>query len=64
MSVSPDIEGLLTVEEVADILRVRPRWVYEAAARGELPRIKVGGYVRFHRADIERWIEQRKDAAS
>lgn len=64
MTVSPDRDGLLTVEDVAAILNVRPRWVYEASARGDIPRVKVGGYVRFHREDIDKWIEERKEATS
>lgn len=53
-------ETLLTVQEVAKILRVRPRWVYEASARGDLPSFKVGGYVRFRREDIKQWIADRQ----
>lgn len=60
MTVSSEIEELLTVDDVAAILRVRPRWVYEAAARGDLPRVKVGGYVRFRREAIEQWIADQQ----
>ena len=48
-----DLEALLTVEDVAAVLRVSKSWVYEhtrsrAVPRSErLPHVKVGQYVRF-----------------
>ena len=50
-------EVLLTVEEVAPLLKVRPAWLYRAVRRGEFPYVKVGRYVRFRRADVEEWIK-------
>ena len=48
---------LLTAEEVAELLRVRPRWVYDAARRGEIPCVRLGRrYVRFERSVIEAWV--------
>ena len=56
---------LLTVREVAEILRVPVSWVYEHT-RGRsvdrLPYIKVGKYVRFRLPDIERYLEQLRRA--
>src|SRR4051794_2870809 len=43
----------LTVSEVAELLRVRPRWVYDAAAKGVLPAGRFGKHLRFRRADVE-----------
>jgi excisionase family DNA binding protein len=48
-----DLDALLTVQEVAALLRVSPSWVYEhTRARGDhplerLPYVKLGKYVRF-----------------
>jgi len=53
---------LLTPQEVADLLGVPISWVYkrsERAASNRLPHIKLGKYLRFERAALERWIEQR-----
>ena len=36
--------GLLTVDEVAVLLRVKPRYVYQLASSGELVRVYVGRY--------------------
>jgi excisionase family DNA binding protein len=52
-----DITTVMTVQEVADYLRVNQRTVYRLAATRRLPSFKVGANWRFKRADIERWID-------
>jgi excisionase family DNA binding protein len=58
----PDI---LTLEEVGQILRIKPSSVYELTRERSqkkqnhpIPFIKVAGKVRFRKVDIERWLEQ------
>jgi excisionase family DNA binding protein len=54
---------LLTVQEVAEILKVPVSWVYEHArgnGPGRLPHVKVGKYVRFLNADISRYLEEMR----
>ena len=51
-----DITTVMTVQEVADYLRVNQRTVYRLAASRRLPSFKVGANWRFKRADIEEWI--------
>lgn len=61
--VSVDREALLTVPEVAELLRVPVSWVYERTRwRGgeRLPHIKVGKYLRFRRAEILGWLNERR----
>lgn len=68
-----ELEPLLTAEEVAPILRIKPATVYEAAAKGRIPSVKLWAsprraLVRFRRSDIQRLILERhqdspKDAA-
>jgi excisionase family DNA binding protein len=48
---------LLTADDVAGMLKVRPSWVYSAAKRGELPCIRVGRWVRFDRRKVHEWID-------
>jgi hypothetical protein len=59
-------EDLLTPEEVATWLRVKPAWV-RAHANGnrkpKLPSLKVGAFLRFRRQDILRFLEQLSRAA-
>lgn len=49
---------LLTLGQVADILRVRPRAVVDYVNRGELGGQRVGGSWRFTQAAIERFFEE------
>lgn len=49
-------ESVMTVQEVADYLRVNQRTVYRLAVGRKLPGFKVGATWRFKRADIDGWI--------
>lgn len=51
-----ELEPLMTVAEVAEVLRVAPKTVRNKVSRGEIPRAAIPGVLRFHRADIERLI--------
>jgi excisionase family DNA binding protein len=48
---------LLTVGEVATILRVHPNRVYELASRRAIPAVRVGRLLRFHLTALQGWIE-------
>jgi hypothetical protein len=54
-------EELLTPEDVATWLRVKPAWV-RAHANGnrkpELPSLKMGAFRRFRRQDIQEFLDQ------
>ncbi len=53
-------EALLTVKEVAGILRVPDSWVYERTrrrGRGRMPHVKVGKYLRFRASEIRQYVE-------
>ena len=53
----PDLGGrLLTAKEVGDLLQLNASWVLDAARRNAIPHIRLGGYVRFRRMDIETWL--------
>lgn len=43
---------LMTVQEVADLLRVKRNTVYEMLKRGDLPSVKVGKQLRVKRGDV------------
>ncbi len=56
-----DNDPLLTVEEVAEFLRVPKTWIYEhtrPSSRSPLPHVKLGKYLRFRRTDIEEFLKQ------
>lgn len=50
---------IMTIEEVADYLRVSERTVYDWAQKGQLPGGKLGTTWRFKRAEIEGWVNRR-----
>lgn len=52
----PDV---LTIHELAALLRVGLKTAYTLAQNGEVPGFKVGGQWRFRRRDIEAWIDDR-----
>jgi excisionase family DNA binding protein len=50
-------EPLLTVKDVAALLRVSSSWVYDRASK-DLPSVYVGGLLRFERSSIEEWLHR------
>jgi excisionase family DNA binding protein len=55
------MEELVTVQEVADYLKVSPQTIYRFAQQGRIPALKVGNRWRFRPADIESWLQQQDD---
>jgi len=51
----PDAD-VLTLREVAALLRVAEKTAYTLVQTGDLPGFKVGGQWRFRRSDIDAWI--------
>lgn len=49
-------ERLLTVAEVAEWLRVEPRYVYRLAGSGALDRVYLGRYLRIPVASVSAYI--------
>jgi excisionase family DNA binding protein len=58
--VMPDT--ILTLAEVARLLKVAEKTVYTMAQKGELPAFKVRGQWRFKTTDLDQWIETQKSA--
>ena len=57
-------DEILTLPEVALLLKVAEKTVYTMAQKTQLPAFKVGGQWRFKRIDIDRWIERQKASSS
>jgi excisionase family DNA binding protein len=51
---------VLDAKEVAQMLKVSVRTVVRLAERGEIVAFKVGDLWRFHRSDIDDYIEEQK----
>ena len=47
----------LTVSEVAELLRIRPRTVYQMVSQGRIPYRKAGRQLLFETSEIDRWTK-------
>jgi len=50
-------DEFLTTNELASLLRIKERKVYDLAATGEVPCVRVVGKLLFPRKDIENWLK-------
>lgn len=55
--------AVLTIREVAELLKVDTKTVYRLVRGHKLPGFKVAGTWRFKNTDIDQWIENQKEAA-
>ncbi len=55
--------SFLTVNEVADLLRVSRMTVYRLIKQGELPALRLGRGYRVLERDVSRFLEQRYNEA-
>jgi excisionase family DNA binding protein len=60
-----DLHELLTVDDVAALLKVSKSWVYEHTRSRDMPRserlpfLKIGKYVRFEARAVRAFIEKK-----
>lgn len=57
-------DEILTLPEVAQLLKVAEKTVYTMAQRRDLPAFKVGGQWRFRRTDLDAWIDSKTRRAA
>jgi PTS system nitrogen regulatory IIA component len=57
-------DDILTIDEVAQYLRVSERTVYDWAQKGEIPAGKIGTAWRFKKTELEKWVNERLAAKS
>lgn len=50
------LERVLTINEVAQILRMHPTTIYRLVKRGELPGFKIGGAWRIGKASLDSFL--------
>ena len=53
-------DEILTLKEVAALLKVGEKTIYSMAKDAQLPAFKVRGQWRFRRVDIDQWIEHQQ----
>ena len=54
------MERLLTVDQLANWLQVKPRTIYQWVHEGYIPVIKLGTLVRFDQAGVVEWLKKRE----
>lgn len=55
---------IITIQEVAEYLRLNEKTAYRLASDGKIPGFKVGGAWRFRKSEIEKWIQTQEKKAS
>ena len=53
-------DKIMTIQEVAEYLKLTEKTAYRLTSEGKLPGFKVGGSWRFKKVDLEEWIEKQK----
>lgn len=53
------MEELLTIEDVARLLKYTPYYIREMCKRGELKAIKIGGHWRVKQEDLRDYIDEQ-----
>ena len=56
----PDDQELMTAKEVRAMLKVTDKTLHVWGKSGFLPRIRIGGAVRYRRADVERAAQVKR----
>jgi excisionase family DNA binding protein len=54
---------LMTVEEVADQMRVTPEYVQTLARKKKIPAVRIGRFWRFDPDAVDRWLRERLSSA-
>lgn len=50
-------DEVLTIKEVAALLKLAEKTVYTMANAGEIPAFKIRGQWRIKRADLDKWLD-------
>lgn len=53
----------MTIQEVAEFLRLNEKTTYRYASQGIIPGFKVGGAWRFRKSEIDKWIRKQEARA-
>jgi excisionase family DNA binding protein len=59
---SQQLNELLTVEEIASLLKVPKSWIYEHTCKGvgeRLPHVKLGKYLRFFEGEVREFLKSK-----
>jgi excisionase family DNA binding protein len=51
---------ILTVKETADVLKVKPQWVYRMMNNDGLPCIRLGRQIRVDEDSLKKWLNTHR----
>jgi excisionase family DNA binding protein len=51
---------ILTIKELATIIKVKEKTLYQWAESGQIPSIKLNGVLRFDQDDVLKWVSSCK----
>jgi len=54
-------DTIMTIDEVADYLRLKPQTIYTWAQEKKIPAAKLGKEWRFRKSVIDKWFNQHID---
>jgi excisionase family DNA binding protein len=54
------LTNILTTKELSEILKIKPKTLYQWAELGQIPCMKINGCLRFDLDDILKWIKNFK----
>ena len=55
---------ILTLEEVAAWLRLKPQTIYKWAQEGRIPAAKLGKEWRFKRSVLDKWLDEQMSSGN
>ena len=61
MTQMADSDKIMTLEEVAEYLRVKPQTIYTWAQEKKIPAAKLGKEWRFKKSMIDQWFNESMD---
>jgi excisionase family DNA binding protein len=67
VAVSPVVEPVLTIEQVAERLQLKPSTVRELLRKRNkrpLPALKAGKFLRFKWSMVEQWLDESRERAA
>lgn len=62
-SIPEPYSEIMDVEEVARYLKLKESTIYHLASEGKIPKIKIGGSLRFRKTVIDEWVDAEEMVA-
>ncbi len=53
-------ENLLSIGDLSEYLRIKPKTLYSKVESGEIPHYKIGHLIRFRKSEVEAWLERSR----